>query len=68
MTLRKDIFHRSGERRRAVVDDVRIAIYIRLSMADEETGKSRDESNSVVNQRSLIHRFLDNNEELCNYP
>lgn len=50
------------------MDDVRIAIYIRLSMADEETGKSRDESNSVVNQRSLIHRFLDNNEELCNYP
>ena len=50
------------------MDDVRIAIYIRLSMADEETGRSRDESNSVVNQRSLIHRFLDNNEELCNYP
>ena len=50
------------------MDDVRIAIYIRLSMADEETGRSRDESNSVVNQRSLIHRYLDNNEELCNYP
>lgn len=48
--------------------DVRIAIYIRLSMADEETGKSRDESNSIVNQRSLIHRFLDNNEELCHFP
>lgn len=50
------------------MDDVRIAIYIRLSMADEETGRNRDESNSVVNQRSLIHRFLDNNEELCHYP
>ena len=50
------------------MDDVRIAIYIRLSMADEETGRSRDESNSVVNQRSLIHRYLDNNEELCHYP
>ena len=50
------------------MDDVHIAIYIRLSMADEETGRSRDESNSVVNQRSLIHRYLDNNEELCHYP
>ena len=29
------------------MNDVKIAIYIRLSMADEETGKSRDESNSI---------------------
>lgn len=50
------------------MDDIRIAIYIRLSKADEETGKSRDESDSIVNQRSLIHRFLDNNEELGRYP
>lgn len=50
------------------MDDVKIAIYIRLSLADEETGKSKDESNSIINQRSLIHRFLDENEELKNYP
>lgn len=36
-----------------------IAVYIRLSLADEETGKSKAESDSIVNQRSLINRFLD---------
>ena len=39
------------------MNDVRIAIYIRLSMADEETGKSRDESNSIIHQRMLIHHL-----------
>ena len=42
-----------------------IAIYIRLSCADEETGREKDESNSIVNQRSLIHGFLDRNEEFA---
>ena len=41
-----------------------IAVYIRLSMADEDTGKSKAESNSVANQRSLINRFLDCHSEL----
>ena len=50
------------------MDNIRIAIYIRLSMADEEVGRGKDESNSVVNQRSLIHRFLDKHEELSLYP
>ena len=50
------------------MDDIQIAVYIRLSMADEETGRSRDESNSIVNQRSLIHRFLDGHKELSKYP
>ncbi len=45
-----------------------IAIYIRLSMADEDTGKVKDESNSVVNQRNFIHQFLDNHAELSKYP
>lgn len=49
-------------------DDIRIAVYIRLSLADEESGHGKDESNSVTNQRSLIHSFLDRNEELCAYP
>ncbi len=45
-----------------------IAIYIRLSMADEDTGKGKDESNSIVNQRNFIHRFLDNHAELSKSP
>lgn len=48
--------------------DQRIAIYIRLSQADEDTGRGKRESNSVVNQRSLIHHFLDTHEELSGYP
>lgn len=45
-----------------------IAIYIRLSMADEDTGKGKEESNSVINQRSLIHQFLDGHAELSECP
>ena len=38
-----------------------IGIYIRLSMADEDTGYgSKAESDSIGNQRMLINRFLDN--------
>lgn len=44
--------------------EYRIAAYIRLSLADEDTGSVKSESDSVVNQRSLIHRFLDNNQLL----
>lgn len=46
----------------------RIALYIRLSMADEDTGKGKDESNSIVNQRNFINRFLDNHAELSKSP
>ncbi len=48
--------------------DYRIGIYIRLSMADEDTGYSKEESDSVGNQRMLINRFLDNHPELSKYP
>ena len=50
------------------MDDIRIAIYIRLSLADEDTGKDKDESNSIVNQRGLIHHYLDRHPELSKYP
>lgn len=46
----------------------KVAIYIRLSYADEETGRTKDESNSVKNQRGLIHRYLDGHAELSQYP
>ena len=43
-----------------------IGIYIRLSMADEDTGYgSKAESDSIGNQRMLINRFLDNRRGWC---
>ena len=46
-----------------------IGIYIRLSMADEDTGYgSKAESDSIGNQRMLINRFLDNHPTLSKYP
>lgn len=44
-----------------------IAIYIRLSMADEDTGYGKNESDSIVNQRSLINRYLDKHTELSGF-
>jgi len=43
-------------------------MYIRLSNADEETGRKKDESDSIVNQRALINHFLDSSPELRNIP
>lgn len=48
--------------------DYRIAVYIRLSNADEETGSKKDESNSVVHQRMLLNRYLDQNADLASFP
>lgn len=45
-----------------------IAIYIRLSVADEDTGTFKVESDSIGNQRSLINRFLDRHPALAKYP
>ena len=43
-------------------------IYIRLSLADEDTGCTKDESDSIGNQRMLINRFLDEHPELAKCP
>ena len=49
--------------------DYTIGIYIRLSMADEDTGSgSKAESDSIGNQRMLINRYLDNHPTLSQYP
>lgn len=48
--------------------DYTIGIYIRLSMADEDTGYTKDESDSIGNQRMLIKHFLDEHPELSKYP
>lgn len=42
--------------------DYKIAIYIRLSLADNE----KEESDSIGNQRMLINHYLDKHEQLSN--
>ena len=44
-----------------------IALYIRLSEADEETGFSKTESNSIISQRMCLSKFLDQDEVLSKY-
>lgn len=41
-----------------------VALYIRLSLADEDTGLSKAESESIVSQRMCLHSYLDNNKAL----
>ena len=49
--------------------DYTIGIYIRLSLADEDTGYgNKTESDSISNQRMLINRYLDNHPELSKCP
>lgn len=40
-----------------------LAYYIRLSEADEETGKIKDESESISNQRALILKYISDHLE-----
>ena len=46
----------------------KVAIYIRLSLADEDTRRSKEESDSVQHQRLLIHEFLNRHPELKDAP
>ena len=48
--------------------EYRVGIYIRLSLADEDTGSQKTESDSVGNQRELIHQFLDRHPQLKDAP
>ena len=50
------------------MSDYNIAVYIRLSNADEDTGSGKDESNSIVHQRMLLNRYLDSRDDLKAYP
>ncbi len=43
-----------------------IALYIRLSLADEDTGFSKVESDSITNQRMCLHDYLDKQTQLAN--
>lgn len=48
--------------------EFKIGIYIRLSMADGDTGHAKAESDSIGNQRLLMNRFLDEHPELAGCP
>ena len=48
--------------------EAKVAIYIRLSMADEDTRRTKEESDSVHHQRLLIHEFLNRHQELKDAP
>lgn len=49
--------------------DYTIGVYIRLSLADEDTGcGSKSESDSIGNQRMLINRYLDDSPTLSKCP
>ena len=47
-----------------------IGIYLRLSLedVDKRTNKAKDESNSIVAQRQLIQRHIEQNPYLSNLP
>ena len=47
-----------------------VAIYLRLSLedVDKRTNCMKDESNSIVSQRMLLTRHLDQNPNLCDLP
>lgn len=44
-----------------------IALYIRLSDADIGTGKVKNESESITNQRSYLNSYIKNDRELSSY-
>lgn len=45
-----------------------VAKYLRISDDDVDVGKSKDESGSISNQRSVLQYFISNHEELSGYP
>ena len=43
----------------------KIAIYLRLSLSDGDLKKgSKDESNSIENQRLLLHSYIEKQDDL----
>ncbi len=40
--------------------EYKIAIYLRLSSADDKIGKGKEESSSIISQRGYINNYLDN--------
>lgn len=40
-----------------------IACYIRLSLADGDLNSFKDESNSIKNQRDLLHQYIETHQD-----
>lgn len=46
-----------------IVSSKNIAFYLRLSQEDYDTGKLKEESDSIVNQRKLLHCYVNRRKE-----
>lgn len=46
-----------------IIESKRIAVYLRLSQEDYETGKLKEESNSISNQRKLLSYYVKRRKE-----
>ena len=44
-----------------------LACYIRLSLADGDLGNGKDESNSIRNQRNLLHQYIESHPEFSDW-
>lgn len=42
-----------------------VALYIRLSLEDDDLGQGKRESDSITNQRALLKEYLKNHEEFA---
>lgn len=45
--------------------DYVVALYIRLSLEDDDLGEAKRESDSITNQRALLREYLKNHEEFA---
>lgn len=44
-----------------------VALYIRLSQEDSDTGEYKQESNSITNQKALLNEFIEEHNDLVIY-
>lgn len=51
--------------RTPLTKDYVVALYIRLSLEDDDLGAEKKESDSITNQRALIREYLKNHEEFA---
>jgi len=45
----------------------KVALYIRISLEDDDIQEGKEESDSVTNQRALLRRFVSGREDLAGF-
>lgn len=50
------------------MNDGYVATYLRLSDDDEDLGNEKRESDSILNQRRMLENYINNHDELSQYP